>query len=131
MPTRMACFYVFSTGNLLNSHALCRSCICAKVRKYAFQNKTKVDGQVFNTVHQKRSQFHALFMYFGSENDMITKPVLQGLKYQFKNQMQKTGVTLYGVLVYMSLGNVTFLFWSNSTQQGTKDDNHFIKCEII
>ncbi len=46
-----------------------------KERKHAFQNKTKVDVPVFNTVHNKRSWFHTLFKYFGSKNDMITNPV--------------------------------------------------------
>ncbi len=64
MPTETACFNVFSTGNLLNSHSLCRYCTCAKEQKHAFQNKTKVDGQVFNTFHIKRSWFHALFKYW-------------------------------------------------------------------
>ncbi len=65
IPTRMACFNVLSTGNLLNSLTLCRSRTCAKERKHAFQNKTKVDSQVFNTDHHKRSRFHALLKYFG------------------------------------------------------------------
>ncbi len=61
---RTVCFNVFTTGNLLNSPALYQSYTCAKERKHAFQNNSKVDGQVFNTVHPKRSRFHALLKYF-------------------------------------------------------------------